>query len=284
MIHTVENEAFSVSVTDFGAELVSVKRKADGHEYLWQGDPAVWSGRAPILFPIVGRLRGDEYRLNGRAYTLPKHGFARKSQWSLLEKGDTHVSLLLRESPETLRAYPYVFRLIVTYRLEGNALIAEHDVVNENDGVMYFSLGAHPAFNCRIGDELEFEKVETLCAEKIDPETALLLPRRFPLLNGERTLTVTAEIFREDALILHGLNSRFVTLRAGGGAYTVRFDTGGAPYLGLWAKPGAPYVCIEPWWGVNDGPEPKNDLSEKTAIEALPRGERFKACWAACFS
>lgn len=284
MIATIENEYLKVGVKSFGAELTSVYDKKNGYEYLWQGDPAVWSGQSPILFPIVGRLIDDGYLLNGVSYKLAKHGFARKSEWTLLGKTDTALSFRLSESDETLKSYPYAFDLTVTFSLAGNSLTVTHEVKNKNAGVMYFSLGAHPGFNCEIGDVLEFSENETLATEKIDLVRSLRLPDTVPVLNGEKEIVITKDIFNEDALILHGIRSQVVTLHAHGGQKDVRFDFGGSPYLGIWAKPGAPYVCLEPWWGVNDDGRKRADLSEKDAIRTLGAGETFSCGWSAEFS
>ena len=284
MIATIENDELRIRVKSRGAELTSVYDKKNGYEYLWQGDPAVWGGQSPILFPIVGRLIDDRYRLNGVSYTMPKHGFARKSEWTPLETTDDSISFRLSESEETLACYPYAFDLTVTFTLSGRRLTVTHAVKNKNDGVMYFSLGAHPGFNCEIGDVLAFCENETLDTEKIDLVRSLRLPDAVPVLRDEKEIVITKDIFNEDALIFHGMRSQEITLRAHGGKKNVRFDFGGSPYLGIWAKPGAPYVCLEPWWGVNDDGRARADLSQKDAIQSLAAGETFTCAWSADFS
>ncbi len=284
MVHYIENEFLKVGVKECGCELTSIYSKQANYEYLWQGDPAVWYGQSPILFPIVGRLIDDKYKLNGQEYEMPKHGFARKMDWKLLDNDDNVMSFILSEDESTLARYPYRFDLIVTYLLEGKSLQVTHTVVNKNEDVMYFSLGAHPAFNCAIGDKLVFDEPETLTSEKIDLVRSLRLPETFPCLTNDTTITITRDIFNEDALILHGIRSRHITLKSDDHDRTVRFDMGGSPYLGIWAKPGAPYVCIEPWFGVNDSTEVKNDFSEKDGINALAPSEIFNCAWRADFS
>lgn len=285
MIYTIENEFLRVSVNSTGCELCSIEDKADGTEYLWQGDPAVWSGRAPILFPIVGRLIDDEYRFNGKSYHLPKHGFVRKNEaWKLIDREDDMLRFLISEDEKTLSVYPFAFDLIVTYILDGRALRVSHTVVNKNEDTMYFSIGAHPAFNCEIGDRLTFDLPENLDTEKIDLVNSLRLPVRIPVLRNDKDIIITKDLFNEDALILSGIRSECVTLWSQTGEKRVRFHMGGAPWLGIWAKPGAPYVCLEPWWGVNDSFEKKNDLSQKEGIQALPPEELFQCEWTADFS
>lgn len=279
MVHYIENEFLTVGVKEYGCELTSVKSKKDGYEFLWQGDEKIWYGQSPILFPIVGRLIEDKYSLNGTEYEMPKHGFARKTDWTLLEKDEDSMSFILSESEDTLKKYPYAFDLIVTFSLEDNKLRVNHAVVNKNDTVMYFSLGAHPAFNCKIGDTLRFDEKETLSSEKIDLVHSLRLPETFSVLDNATDIIITEHIFDEDALILHGVKSQHISLIKQNDSHTVKFDLGGSPYLGIWAKPGAPYVCIEPWCGVNDSQEKKPDLSLKDGINALPAEDVFNYAW-----
>lgn len=284
MIHYIENEILKVGVKEYGCELTSILSKSTGYEYLWQGDESIWYGQSPILFPIVGRLIEDKYTLNGKEYTMPKHGFARKMDWTLIDNDGESMSFILTETPDTLACYPYEFNLVVTYTLTENKLRVNHAVLNANEDKMYFSLGAHPGFNCTIGDSLIFDVDETLSTEKIDLVNSLRLPDTYPVLENSREIIITKDIFNEDALILHGIKSEYITLKHQDGKFDVRFNLGGAPYLGIWAKPGAPYVCIEPWFGVNDSFEKKNDFSEKDAINELDSNEIFTFSWEAEFS
>ncbi len=283
MVHYIENDKLKVGVKEYGCELTSIYDKESDYEYLWQGDESIWYGQSPILFPIVGRLIDDSYRYNGKEFEMPKHGFARKTNWTLLNKDADSMAFILSESEDTLKIYPFCFDLIVTYTLNDNELKVTHTVVNKNEYTMYFSLGAHPGFNCKIGDKLSFEEPETLSTEKIDLVNSLRLPEKTMVLNNETDIIITKDIFNEDALILNTIKSRNIYLKHENKKHTVKFDMGNSPYLGIWAKPGAPYVCIEPWFGVNDSFERKNDISEKDAINALPAEEIFTFTWKAEF-
>lgn len=279
MIHYIENEYLKIGVKEFGCELTSVYSKVNNCEYLWQGDPAYWSGQSPILFPIVGRLIDDKYRLDGKEYEMPKHGFARKTEWFFEGADASSMKFRLSETEETLAMYPYHFDVVVKFTLDGNKLIVSHDIVNKNDNIMYASLGAHPAFNCEIGDRLVFDLPETLETEKIDLVKSLRMPETIPVLNNETDIIITEDIFNEDALILHGIKSENITLVSDKHDRKVKFNLGNAPYLGIWAKPGAPYVCIEPWCGVNDSYEKKDDFSQKDGINAINAGETYNFTW-----
>lgn len=284
MVHYIENDCLKVGVKEFGAELTSVCSKKSGYEFLWQGKPEIWSGQSPILFPVIGRLLNDSYTLNGTDYTMPKHGFARKLPWKLHSRSENSMSFILSDSEETRPCYPYSFELIVTFTLCRNSLSVEHRVINKNKCDMYFSLGAHPAFNCEIGDSLVFDSNETLDTIKIDLEQSLRLPETYPVLRNEKEIIITNDIFNEDALIFEGVKSKTITLKSKSSARRIVFDLGNAPYLGIWAKPGAPYVCIEPWCGVNDSKEKKADFSQKLAIQKARPEQDFVFTWKAEFS
>lgn len=281
MVHYIENDYIRIGVKEQGCELTSIYGKKEQTEYLWQGNPDIWEGQSPILFPIVGRLIDDKYYLDGKEYTMPKHGFARKMKWGFLSADEKSMTFILSETPETLSIFPYSFDVKVTFSLNENKLSVSHDIVNKNDKVMYFSLGAHPAFNCKIGDVLTFDESETLESEKIDLVRSLRLPETYPVLNNSRDIIITDDIFNEDALILHGIKSKNITLSTDGAK--IKFNLGNAPYLGIWSKPGAPYVCIEPWCGVNDSTDKKDDFSQKDAINALEAGSTFNYTWTAEF-
>lgn len=283
MIHFIQNDYLKVGVKEFGCEITSIVSKESGFEFLWQGDPSVWGGQSPILFPFIGRLLNDTYTLNGKDYTMQKHGFARKLPWQLFNKDEDSVSFILTENEETLKAYPYCFELVVTFMLNDRKLIVKHEVKNKNNADMYFSLGAHPAFNCEIGDTLVFDDEETLNCMSIDLENSLLLPETYPLLQNEKTIIITEDIFKNDALIFEGVKSANITLIRKSDLRKVIFNLGNSPYLGIWAKPGAPYVCIEPWYGLNDSHEKKSDLSEKVGIQKLTSDEFFTFTWDAEF-
>lgn len=284
MIYSIENKFLKVCVKSFGCEITSIQSKETGFEYLWQGNPEIWSGQAPILFPIIGRLIDDKYTLDGQEYEMEKHGFARRNEWRFLDSDGTSMSFVLTENEKTLKNYPFCFELIVRYTLEDKILKVSHDVINKSNKKMYFSLGAHPAFNCAIGDKLVFDQKETLNTVKIDLEKSLRLPDEIPVLNNETDIIITEDIFNEDALILSEVKSDCLTLKSDKHNRKVKFNIGNAPYLGIWAKPGAPYVCIEPWFGVNDSQVKKADFSEKDAINTLEPDNVFNFTWTAEFS
>ena len=277
MFYKIENEFLTCEINDMGAELHSLKSKENGKEYIWYGLTEIWYGQSPILFPVIGQLNSDRYFLDGKEYSMPKHGLARKLPFKVAECGGAKAVFTLESNEETLKKYPFDFELTAEFKLEGKALKNTLSVINKSDRTMYFSIGAHPGFNCKVGDTIEFEKEETICTERID-KTNLLDGIRYPFLNNEKSFTITKEIFEPDALILSGLKSKKLRLK---GDNEVEFTFGDAPVLGIWAKPGAPYVCIEPWHGINDSHEVVDDISKKRQIRSLEAGQRFDFPWKA---
>ncbi|MDQ3290846.1 MAG: aldose 1-epimerase family protein, partial [Bacteroidota bacterium] len=146
MMHTLQNDTFQIGVQEHGAELCSFKNTQTNLEYIWQADPAIWARHAPVLFPIVGKLKDNQYTYKGKSYTLPQHGFARDHAFTLESKTENSLTFLLQQSEASLNNYPFDFRLFISYRLEENALTVAYRVENPSDKNLYFSLGAHPGF------------------------------------------------------------------------------------------------------------------------------------------
>ncbi len=280
MIYTIENEFLKASVKSDGAELSSLISKSTDIEYLWQGNPDVWYGQSPVLFPIIGRVLDDKYYLDGKEYFMPKHGLFRKREASVVSHESDKITFVETEDDETLKIYPYKFEVYVTFELIEKKLKCSYKVVNNNTSQMYFSIGGHPGFNCKIGDRLVFDENETLDTVLIDTE-CLRNGGTERVLTNEKAITVTEHIFDNDALIFNGIKSECITLESDFHSRKIRFNMGKCPYLGIWAKPNAPYVCIEPWWGVNDDHNFTPDFSQKKCIQSLSGGNNFNCCWEA---
>lgn len=244
MYHQMENAFAHVEVDELGAQLHSLRRRKDGYEYLWQGDPAIWPGQAPILFPIVGSLAEERYWLGGQPYQMPRHGFARRKRFFCVDESNDRLVFSLTDDVETRAQYPFAFELRVTYLLTGQKLGVTHTVLNPAAEPLYFSLGAHPAFRCEIGDTLRFEcREENLHTQRIGAD-GLRTGELFAVPGNGREIEITEELFLHDALILSGLRSRCVTLESRRKGRVVTVMLGGAPYLGLWAKPAPPSFAL----------------------------------------
>ena len=276
----IKNQSITVEISPKGAELQSIIK--DGTEYLWQGDSAIWSGRAPVLFPIVGGLKGDTYKYDGRSYSLAKHGFARGSMFEVKEAGQTKAVFVLKSNDATREQYPFDFELNIAFSLNDNAIEVKYSVVNKTDGEMLFSIGAHEGYCCPVENDIkfsdyyiEFEKDENLERVYVN-ENGLICNKTESFLTGSNIFTLSHDCFNEDAVILEGLQSTYMTLRNDKTAKAVKVSFDGFPYMGIWQKPGAPYICIEPWCGIADSVDATGNLAEKKGIMTLNASEEFE--------
>lgn len=270
---TIENEHLKIDISTHGAEIQSFRDSSE-NEYLWQGDPSVWSGRAPILFPICGALAKGKFFLDKHTYKLDKHGFAQKSDFALESQNATGASFILTDSEQTLASYPFSFELRAIFTLEKSTLKVEYRIYNRGDKTMYFSCGAHEAYALPDGIDgtrIIFEKEEKLLSYLIEGG---LLSDNFEKIEADRdVLTLTASHFKEKSLIFKDIKSKSVTMVRSGDGKRVRVDYEGFDHLLLWQVEGAKYVCIEPWTGLPDTVDSCGNIAKKASITALEAGK-----------
>lgn len=285
MVISLRRGGAGLAVDETGAELVSYVR--DGVEFVWSGDPAVWSGHAPVLFPIVGALRDDTVRIGGTICHMKRHGFARRSRFTRLPAGENSLAFELVPTDDTRRQYPFEFRLRITHTLTEDGFATAYEVRNEDSRPMPFALGGHQSIRCPLregesfGDyEVVFGEAEEHPAMLLD-QTGLVDPHsRVPVLAPDgRTLPLRYETFDRDALIFPHIRSRRVTLRAreGGASVTMRFD--GFCDFGIWTPVGkqAPFICLEPWQGMAAVAGETGRFEDKPDIVTLAPGEIYRA-------
>jgi galactose mutarotase-like enzyme len=273
---TLRSPLLEARIDPKGAQLSSLS-DAQGRDYLWNGDPGVWAGRAPILFPIVGALQGGQYRIGNRHYSLSRHGFARGSDFAVVNTTPTTAVFRLNSSASTLALYPFPFQLDIEYRIEGSTLSVIGSLRNEGSDRMPASLGYHPGFlwplavgQPRAMHSIEFEHEEPAPIRRIDAQ-GLLSPQSQPTPIVGRKLILTDDLFQQDVIILDTFTSRRVVYGAETGPrIEVAFPT--ARYLGIWTKPGAPFICIEPWQGITDPAGFEGDLFAKPGIFVIEPG------------
>lgn len=283
MLHFLENELYQVGVESQGAELQHLVKKDEDLELIWTADPAVWAGHAPNLFPIIGELPGQQYTYNGETYHMLRHGFARRSEFALVEEHHQKLVFELTHNEQTLQQYPFKFRFLIAYRLEQNTLSVTYQVTNTDHEKMYFSVGGHPGFNVPLYPNeryedyyLEFEKEETASRYLINDE-GLLNGDTERLLEQTNVLPLERRYFDKDAIVLKRLHSEKVTLASRANPRRIEVAFQGFPYLGIWAKPGpAPYVCIEPWCGIASSIGSSGELQQKEGINELSPGQVFE--------
>ena len=276
MIHTIQNEHITATASEIGAQLQSIIY--DNNEYLWQADPAYWAYSAPILFPIVGKLKGGALLTDTGKYIIENHGICRGRTFKLSEKTDSSVIFSLKSGEETKKVYPYDFELLVTYKLVGKSLITKLDVRNDCVNDLFFSIGGHPAFNCPLVSGETFEDYEIklnkkeIVGNRIITQDGMISGKTSPFFNDSDIISMDYEHFRKHGtLIFKNLNSTEATLRSkkSGKGVTLGFE--GFQYFAVWAKPGAPFVCLEPWQGICDSSFYSGNFQGKTGtIEIAP--------------
>jgi galactose mutarotase-like enzyme len=281
MRHSIADDTLEISIDTKGAELQSVRDSRSGAEYLWQGNPAVWAGQAPLLFPIIGRMKGGRYSLRGEEYSLGIHGFAAASDFECVKRGERILSFLLRDSASTRLSWPFEFELELRYEIAGRRLTKEHIVRNLGSSEMLYELGGHEGYNLalRSGERmadygLRFRGAASLRSRLLDSEIMITRETKEIALRDGR-LDIKMGLFKDDALILDPPPSREAVIEDRAGEPIVSLSFADFPYLGIWTMPGAAdtdYICLEPWSSLPDcaylGPE----LGEKEGIRRLAAG------------
>lgn len=276
----LSSPSLAAAVETRGGELVSLRDRA-GTEYIWQGDPAFWSGQNPILFPIVGSLKNGRVNINGRCFEMDRHGFARRCDFTLAERGTDFAVLELRESPETLERYPFPFVLRVRHRLLENGFSTAFTVENPGEAPLPFCIGAHTAINCPLFQGERFEDYELAFDQAEDADTLLLSPEGLirdgqtePMLSAGK-VTLDYNAFRRlDTMIFQDLRSRRVDLRHRETGRGVSLDFSRFPMAAFWTKPGGPFLCMEPWHGCAALEGESGDFRDKPHVMTLAPGEK----------
>jgi len=284
--YTLESASCRATFAAHGAELTSFVTLANGLEYVWPADPAVWARHAPVLFPIVGRLPNDTYYHRGQAYQLSQHGFARDLEFAVVSRSSAELVFRLQHSAATRAAFPFAFELTITYTLREAELAVRWHVHNPApDQPLLFSIGAHPAVRCPLlpteaFEDYYFEFDHPVQLERHLLQGGLLTGHTAPVPTVQQQLPLSYELFADDALVFKHYDFTRLTLRSRQSAHFVRFRFDGFPYLGLWTKgPGAGFVCVEPWHGIASSVGEPGELSHKEGIMQLEPGQSFSATY-----
>ncbi len=270
----LKNENVTVKIDELGAELRSMAK--NGVEYIWNGDPNVWDGTAPIMFPICGGLKEDKFSYEGKEYTLTKHGFAKYKTFSVEEKSETKATFLHISDEETLKAYPFLYEFRVVFELKGDALDITYKVNNKTDGKMYFSIGSHEAYATPEGIEdydIIFPEKETLQALTLAGN--FVGEPNFLVCKDTDVLPLYDKYFLIDALVFDCLKSRKTTLRNRKTGRSISVSFPNAEFYLLWHKHGGGYICMEPWEGIPDSLWEDGDITKKRGIRELDKGAEY---------
>lgn len=278
-MNCIENEQICLKVSPHGAEMHSLLDKADGREYLWQGDVTYWKWHAPVCFPIVGVVHDGMKTLAGKEVNLTVHGFARDRDFQLIRQGKDTLVYELRSDEATLALYPYKFAFRISYHLNGKAVEVSYEVDNMDEQPIFFSVGGHTAFRCSVDAQGEFVDMKLVFSkepmERYYFEGEFIAERKEKIVLQNLTLPLRQALFSKGVLAFRQPASKSVQLLYKGGQYGVQVDFSDFPYMGIWTKSeGAPFVCIEPWYGVTDGLK-QTTFEEKEGLCRLAIGEKF---------
>lgn len=281
----IANQQMRIRVAARGAELNELFNLEHNLAYLWRGDSAFWGKTSPILFPIVGTLKNNQYSWQDKTYVLPRHGFAREKDFTLLRKSNDTLLFQLQEDATTLQVYPFPFQLTIQYTLMEARLAVTYTVVNTGTSPLLFSLGAHPAFALPLESSipytdyfLEFSAPENAPIYPLTSD-ALIHPEPKLFFNQTKQLALHPELFYGDALVFKNLQSNKITLASHSGKRALDFDFPNTPYFGIWSARNAPFICLEPWHGIADSASASGKLEEKEGICTLQPGATFETNW-----
>lgn len=273
----IQNQNTKAVIKTKGAELCSLQKNEKN--YIWNVNSDFWNKTSPILFPIVGALKNGEYLFENKKYQLPRHGFARDFEFEVLENKENSVTFSLKSSEETLKVFPFSFELKVSYFLENDKLIVKYEVHNCSSENMYYSIGAHPAFDIEGNFEdfsLIFDEEKKLETYKLDKD---LFSGKTQTVELEgNILPLKYELFEEDALVFKNFATKSLTL-AKNNIPVLKVEFPEFPYLGIWTKKNAPFICIEPWLGIADSTTATGNLTEKEGIQILEKDNIKSFYW-----
>lgn len=281
MEYTLKHGSMTAVARSHGGELISLKDGA-GKEYLWQGDPDFWPGRNPNLFPIVGGLKDGTVFVDGVPYHMNRHGFARDSEFSVLEQGDDHIVFQLVESESTLQQFPFRFDFRVSHQLTEHGFVTRFEVRNPGEATLPFCVGAHTAFHCPMNEgeqfsdyRLRFDDPEDAWAITPNATGCLSRENRLYALQNTDTLPLDHQVFAQvDTLVFEGLRSTGVEL-LGPQGHGVRMEYAGFPMIAFWTMGAkrAPYICLEPWHGCAAFVDESGEFAHKHHCIRLAPGE-----------
>lgn len=276
MIHKINNNNIYISVDSKGAELCSLC-DVHGLEYIWQNTDDSWNGHSPILFPIVGGQKDNQYIYNGVTYPIQFHGFAMKSKFKVVEKLSDYLKLRLRENSETLSQYPFKFTFDVSFELSNDSVYIRYIITNNDEKVMPFAVGGHTGYPVPLEKDenfedyrLKFDCIENCQAPVLTGGMTAEAEEFMPFLNNTQYIDLNHEMFAKGVIVLENLKSRGVELYSKNSGRGVRVDFEGFDNLGLWQNPkGGNFICIEPWSSPGTYSDPSGLLEKRKGMTLL---------------
>ena len=275
----IQNQHLTAKIFSKGAELFSLQNNHSNREYMWEGNPDFWGKHAPVLFPIVGTLKGSQFRYKNNSYSLSRHGFARDFTFEVVEKTANSVVFSLKATEETKTNYPFNFELQIGYTLVESSLNIEYKIINKMDERMPFSIGGHPAFalpQTFSSYSLEFEKLEDLQSYVLENDLLSTTTVNIPL--SDKTLPLTYSLFAKDALIFKKLNTKKISILEENKPL-LHFYFEDFTNFGIWTKTNAPFICLEPWLGYSDLTSSDGNIENKEGIQFVEANATFKCSY-----
>ena len=279
---TISNDVFTATVDTVGAQLTSLKRNATDDEFIWQRAPEHWAESAPVCFPVVGNLNKGGFRHEDKWYAIAKHGCVRSKPFFKARHTAKSLALSIVSDIETKKSYPFSFKLTVSFTLDSNGLIVKYFAENLDEVPMPMSLGYHPAFALDAGASLS--EYDIIFSEKENRDLYGITKDGFGLkakkyLKDVDCIALSDCLFDEDALVFKNIQSQRISIIRRNSDWHLDMETGGAPHLALWSKPGAPFVCIEPWYICPDEKDAPEELSKKPGITILAPRDSFTSSY-----
>lgn len=285
-MYQLENNALLVEVSPAGAEMKRLYDKRQRVELLWPGKPEVWPRSSPVLFPIVGRLKNNQYTYQGKTYSMAQHGFARDMDFELVDEEPDRLSFVLESDYRTVENYPFLFKLTITYKLINECLVVQYKVYNPAREDLYFSLGAHPGFLCGKPQNdvdtkatIGLDMGKELLVYRLEKGLLQTTPSEGLLTSLDGHLELTDELIENDAMVFKKPIGRYVDLFTPLRQRHLRMTAQGWPYFGIWSKAGSDFVCLEPWYGIADSENTNGRLQDKEGIQHLKGGQSWSAEW-----
>ncbi|WP_297132954.1 aldose 1-epimerase family protein [Terrisporobacter sp.] len=284
-MHILENSDLIIESKNSGAELTRIYSKKYNKEILWNGDPSFWGRYSPILFPIVGRLKDNETYIENKLYNMSQHGFARDMEFEVIDETDSFITYKLQSNEESKKLYPYAFELLIKYTLEKGKLNIKWEVKNIDSREIYFSIGAHPAFNISSREELSNYYIEFKCKDNVN-QISLEGPyyNEIKSISNLETLELNPKSFEKDAIIFTNIDELSIKNKKEDNYIKVSFEA--FPLVGIWSpyykdeNLTAPFICIEPWYGLADSVNSDKIYKNKKFINKLNVGETFTTDYA----
>ncbi|MGV3766130.1 MAG: aldose 1-epimerase family protein [Chitinophagaceae bacterium] len=282
---TLDNGKLRVKIAEKGAELQELFSIAEGINFIWSGDPAYWGKFSPVLFPIVGTLRDNNFSHNGNTYSLSRHGFARDKVFTVEHTSANECSLLLSSDEDTLKVYPFHFHFRIKYSIGSDTLNVQYEVENSGAENMYFSVGAHPAFAVPFLPGTTYTDYALFFGKQVTAERwpitadGLIAGKPVSLLEQSSSLPLSHQLFEKDALVFKQFPSDTISIRPLKGGPQLELTWKDFPFLGIWAAKNADFVCIEPWCGIADASKAGGEIAAKEGIEKLEPGNVFSRGW-----